>query len=414
LADVEVDTMGTRFLAAAKAKQKNVYDVGLLTIIDGGGSPDVVDVDGNCAVAYLAAAGNFAMVQWCLVTAGCQRLRFKDGSTLLHIAAKNGFLRLVVWLLSTGPRGGAAISKTCVEDVDDNGMNAVLHACSGSHCKVVEAMVAAGATITAADNEGLTAMMHVASSPHLRYEGLWEEDAGGPGDVEQQLLIQENGRLMELLMQRHPEGVYDRDLSGRTLLMVSLSRGYASTVLYVIDCWRGALHEVNNEGENVCQALESRNSGSSYFAHKPYLEERLAKILSYNVDCDCTPDMEDFLEVEGLLTYFHTGMRYQALQDPFKAWMAGTMTGFLKIPAVISDIIAAYAVPNEDEAWKTRMYIPNPSSFRNPWADFRYLSELEVSEDQTDLEMHARRGDDSTESEFEPSDPDVSEIAPFK
>ena len=142
------------------------------------GMMEVQNEDGVTAFLVACGEGHLECAQ-ALAASGCDiAATSSEGDTALMLAAHEGHVVVVAWLLGEGGAAGT------LEVQDDDGDTAFLSACGEGQLECARALVAAGCDVAAACSDGTTALMRAAGEGNTVVLAWLLGEGGAAGTLE--------------------------------------------------------------------------------------------------------------------------------------------------------------------------------------------------------------------------------------
>ena len=239
-----------------------------------------------------------------------------NGETALLLAAWNGHLPMVQWLLQ---KGGARI-----DEADNDGETALLLAAWNGHLPMVQWLLAeGGARIDDANNQGSTALLYAALNGHL--------------PVVQWLLAEGGARIDET------------DIGGKTALLLAALNGQLPVVQWLLQEGGARIDETNNYGYTVWTYLEPHLKPKSVDQLRPVLQAMLACGVPPAVFTEAIPESLQHLLSQGAVVRERLLDGSQWRKDYAATLRASSC--YKQFPPGLMDLVRDYAKVTAEEMW---------------------------------------------------------------
>ena len=207
----------------------------------------MINDDGWSALLYAAEAGHLELFQYLTGKGSNVYRRKRDGMTCLHIAARNGCLRLCKMLLDN--------YNFDLEMMDDDGWSALLCAACTGHLELFKYLIEKGSNIYREKRDGMNCLHIAAANGHLRLCKVLLENYKFDlqminDDGWSALLYAAEAGHLELFQYLTGKGsnVYRRKRDGMTCLHIAASNGRLRLCKMLLDNYNFDLEMMDDDG----------------------------------------------------------------------------------------------------------------------------------------------------------------------
>ncbi|KAL3872338.1 hypothetical protein ACJMK2_040269 [Sinanodonta woodiana] len=215
------------------------------------------DQNGWTALHHAASKGSVPVIESLLAAGLNSRAKSNGGAHILHIAAANDNLRIVIYLTETNPR--------LLQQKDKNGWTALHHAASKGSVPVIESLLAAGLDITARNNDDEN-ILHIAAANDnvtiVKYliktnPGLLQQNDKSGWNALHHAAVGGSVPVLETLIAAGLD-ITARNNDGDHVLHIAADYDNLTVVKYLIDINPGLLKEDDKDGSTSLSSAVSK------------------------------------------------------------------------------------------------------------------------------------------------------------